>query len=137
MACPYFYPVARLDNREWTVAPRWPLGDAYRGECRAGEEPFQPDEKLERETCNVGYGRGCCGNFPDESDADAARFHITGDSGAALSVQYIFEKGWWPLRHGVMEYSSATKSFTDAPPDLILGRQASAFAESYLRRRDS
>ena len=137
MACPYFYPVARLDNREWTVAPRWPLGDAYRGECRALDEPFQPDEKLERETCNVGYGRGCCGNFPSESDADAARFHIARDSGAALSIQYIVEKGWWPLRHGVMEYSSATKSFTDAPQDPILGRQASAFAESYLRRRDS
>jgi len=136
MACPYFYPIARLDNREWTVAPRWPLGDAYRGECHAGEEPFQPDEKLERETCNVGYGRGCCGNFPDESDADATRFHIAGDSGAALSIQYILEKGWWPLRHGVMEYSSATRSFADAP-EPILGRQASAFAESYLRRRDS
>jgi hypothetical protein len=137
MACPYFYPVARLDGREWAVAPRLPLGDAYGGECRAPGEPFQPDEEFERRTCNAGYGREGCGHFPAESEADAVRFHILLDSGPSLRIQFVIEKGWWPLRHGVMEYSSTEKIVTDPSFDPILERQASAFAESYLRRRDS
>ena len=137
MACPYFYPVERQDNRDWAVAPRWPLGDAYHGECRAHDAPFQPDEKLERETCNAGYGRGCCSHFPGNSEADAVRFHVTRDSGASLTIQYILELGWWPLRSGLAEYSSATQLLTDPPPNPTLCRQMSAFAESYLRRRDS
>lgn len=88
-----------------------------------------------RQHCNTGYGRGECDRFPPESEADAVRFHVSLQhvslqQGTLLQIQYIFEKSCWPARHGVLEYRDGIAETADA----ILGRQATAFAESYLRR---
>lgn len=75
----------------------------------------------------MGYGRGRCERFPPESAADAIRFHVATDGGALVKIQYVFEKDCWPGEHGVLESSAA---------DETLRRQADAFLESYLRRRN-
>jgi len=133
MACPYFYPVARFENSSWAVPPRLPLGDAYTGECRA-PGATSPDEACMREVCNLGYGRNRCEQFPEASPADAVRFHVNEDTGTLIRIQYIFERDCWPGDHGLLECSSGC----DVPeaPNQILQRQAQAFLESYLRRRD-
>jgi hypothetical protein len=127
MACPYFYPVARFESSPWSVPPRLPLGDAFSGECRAPGNSAQPDETRIREICNLGYGRERCEQFPTESPADAIRFHVATDAGGLIKIQYVFEKDCWPGEHGVFERSAAGE---------ILRRQADAFLESYLRRRN-
>jgi len=132
MACPYFYPLARFESSGWIVPPRLPLGDAFAGECRATESVFQPDEEKTRQVCNVGYGRGRCDHFPPDAAADAVRFNLSQDAGALIHIQYIYEKECWPGEQGKLEYSNG------AEPDsgnAILSRQATAFVESYLRRR--
>ena len=136
MACPYFYPVARFETSSWVVAPRLPLGDAYSGECRAVAVAFQPGEERLRETCNLGYGRLCCERFPEAAASDAVRFHVASDTGDLIRIQYVFEKGFWPQEHGIVEFSAASRELSGAASDTILSRQAAAFAESYLRRRD-
>jgi hypothetical protein len=133
MACPYFYPVARFETSTWAIPPRLPLGDPYSGECRAGDDAFQPEESRVREVCNLGYGRGCCDRFPESATADAVRFHVSKHRGKLIRIQYIFEKDCWPKEHGTLEYASAVIS--EGPDDEVLRRQASAFLESYLRRR--
>jgi len=133
MACPYFYPVARFETSTWAIPPRLPLGDPYSGECRAGDDAFQPEESRVREVCNLGYGRGCCDRFPESATADAVRFHVSKHRGKLIRIQYIFEKDCWPKEHGTLEYASAVIS--KGPDDEVLRRQASAFLESYLRRR--
>ena len=133
MACPYFYPVARFENNPWAVPPRLPLGDAYSGECRApGATP--PDESRMREICNLGYGRNRCDRFPAASNADAVRFHVSEDTGKLVRIQYVFERDCWPGESGFMEHRAGS----DFPgtPDPTLQRQAEAFLESYLRRRN-
>src|SRR5262249_14852383 len=135
MPCPYFYPVARFESGSWVIPPRLPLGDQYSGECRAGADAFQPEEKKMREVCNLGYGRGRCDRFPDTSPAAAVRFHVSKDAGDLIHIQYVLEKDCWPRRHGILEYSSAAADVSTGTSDPILRRQASAFAESYLRRR--
>ncbi|HTC32740.1 MAG TPA: hypothetical protein VK724_05185 [Bryobacteraceae bacterium] len=127
MACPYFYPVARFETSPWSVPPRLPLGDAFSGECRVPGNSAQPDETRMREVCNLGYGRNNCEHFPAESAADAIRFHIAEDSGELIKIQYVFERDCWPREHGEVDLS-------DAPS--ILRRQADAYLESYLRRRN-
>jgi hypothetical protein len=134
MACPYFYPVARFEASPWVVPPRLPLGDAYTGECRAPGAETAPDETHVREICNVGYGRGCCDRFPDTARADAVRFHIVEDAGELIRIQYVFEKECWPGEHGVLECTAA-RQVASAVNDEILREQATAFLESYLRRR--
>lgn len=130
MACPYFFPIARFEDRAWAVGPRLPLGDPYLGECRAQSQATAPDESTLRQLCNRGYGRAECQRFPPESDADAVRFHVSLQQGTLLQIQYIFEKSCWPVRHGVVEFRDGLAAGSDA----VLDRQAAAFAESYLRR---
>jgi hypothetical protein len=133
MACPHFYPVARFEASPWSVPPRLPLGDAFSGECRAPGNSTQPDETRIREVCNFGYGRDRCEQFPAASAADAIRFHIAQDAGELIKIQYVFEKDCWPGEHGIFDYTAEREfSLTDE----ILQRQADAYLESYLRRRN-
>jgi len=127
MACPYFCPTARFETSPWSVPPRLPLGDAFAGECRAPGNTVQPDEARTRELCNLGYGRGRCEQFPTAATVDAVRFHIAKDAGESIELQYVFEKGCWPGEQGTVDFSTASDT---------LRRQANAFLDSYLRRRD-
>ncbi len=133
MPCPYFYPVARLEEEVWAVPPRVPLGDPYRGECRASVA-FRPEDDVLRGPCNSGYARGKCARFPTDGRADAIRFHVASDSDNVIRLQFVFEKGCWPLEHGDVSYDVVHRAFSAAPGDDIVVRQASAFIESYLRR---
>ena len=136
MPCPYFYPVARLEEDVWAVPPRLPLGDAYTGECRAGAVPHHPDDAVMRTLCNCGYARRstACVRFPQDARADAVRFHVAADRGDGIRLQYIFEKECWPLDHGELRYAVSEHAFASEPADEIVARQAAAFLESYLRR---
>ena len=135
MACPYFYPVARLENAGWVVPPRLPLGDAFGGECRASADVFRPDEMHVRQVCNTGYGRGSCGRFPADASIDAVRFHIAEDSGELIRIQYVFEKDCWPTENGVAECITPSHDIRGTE-DAILRGQVAAFVESYLRLRN-
>jgi len=134
MACPYFYPVAPLDTSPWSVPPRLPLGDAYAGFCRAPGVAEQPDETRLRAVCNVGYGRHSCEQFPASSASDAIRFHVVADQGDLIRIQFVFEKECWPAERGEFDYTDALGVAVNLP-DEILRRQASAFIESYVKRR--
>jgi hypothetical protein len=134
MACPYFYPVARLEDAPWAVPPRLPLGDAYTGECRCGPVALAPEDTVLRASCNSGYAHGKCDRFPNDARADAVRFNIASDSDNVIRLQYILEKGCWPVDHGDASYSVAGQAFTAPPSGEVLHRQAAAFIESYLRR---
>jgi hypothetical protein len=80
--------------------------------------------------CNTGYGRGQCGYFPEEAEADAVRFHLVADHGDRLEVQYTLEKACWPVGHGLLSVSVEEPYASD-----ILRQQAAKFAASYARRR--
>ena len=134
MACPYFYPVARLEEAIWAVPPRLPLGDAYTGECRCGSVALAPEDTVLRASCNSGYARGKCDRFPSDARADAVRFNIASELDDVIQLQYIFEKGCWPIDNGDASYSIAGRAFTVPPADELVSRQASVFIESYLRR---
>ena len=134
MACPYFFPAARLDQSSWAIPPRLPLGDAYGGECRAPASGPQPDEERVRQVCNVGYGRNCCERFPQQAVVEAIRFHIVEDTNALLRIQYVLEKECWPAGNGLLECATESRAIRGAD-DEILRRQATAFVESYLRRK--
>ncbi len=132
MACPFFYPTARLENTGWVVPPRVPLGDAFTGECRAGANAFHPEEAHARRICNTGYGRGACVHFPQDACTDAVRFHVARESGDLIRIQYVFEKDCWPIKNGVLECSTASREI-HGTEDAILRGQVGAFLESYLR----
>lgn len=92
-----------------------------------------------REVCNAGYGRHGCEQFPAAAAADAIRFHVMQDQGALIQIQYVFEKECWPGERGTLDYHTRRgfPSLADtSPADTTLIRQAEAYIESYVRRRD-
>jgi hypothetical protein len=113
-----------------------PLGGAWSGICRAiPVDPWQPEAADLERRCNLGYARGVCSRFPDDSGPDAIRFTVSRDEGAVLRLYYVAERDHHPFAHGPLEFS---RTGAVAPPHAcgeILDAQARAYAASYLRRK--
>jgi len=132
MACPYFEPVARLQDRRWT---RLPLGDTYEGVCHASSRGAPSSgPALSRDLCNLGYARGHCSRFPLDAPADAVRFSIYHEDTTSISIQFILEKEYFPLEHGLLKFAPGAGFFQANCSDLLL-KQAGAFVDNYLRRK--
>lgn len=136
MACPYFYPTKRLDQRLWPHPARLPLGAGFAGVCRAdpASDEFRPGESALQQWCNLGYARKQCGRFPDDAGPDAVRFAVSSDSNDIIRIYYAAEKDHRPHQHGPLEFDARQRTFPAPHPNRILQRQAEAYLESYLRR---
>ncbi len=134
MACPYFWPQQRFEDRR--KLPRLPLGDPYSGVCRVDPmRDWRPDEDTLRELCNVGYARSRCPRFPEAPGPDAIRFSAVSDTDGALRIFYVREQDHEPLEHGHIDCSSDAGQVLSGPADQMLREQARAYAGSYLRRK--
>ncbi|HLH39629.1 MAG TPA: hypothetical protein VKX39_10815 [Bryobacteraceae bacterium] len=131
MACPFFVPVEPLGRRHWRHAPRFPLGEAYRGVCQAAAEPFTPPESRLEEICNCGYARLRCDRFPAGAP-DAVRFSLIAEDKQRIRIVYVLERDHAPHSHGAIEYSKADAGLPGAAGRLEA--QARAFVASHLRR---
>jgi hypothetical protein len=131
MSCPYFFPVEMRGG-----SATLPLGDSWSGTCRAVPGGFQPDDAALRQCCNLGYARRTCPRFPAGDGPDAVRFTISGLAGDILSISYVVERDHYPFAHGSMACSVSTGQWNIAVPDETLHRQAQAYVESYLRRKE-
>ena len=135
MACPYFYPVARIDRGAGARA--LPLGDAWSGSCEADpDRPSIPAEGALIPLCNLGYPEGCP-HFPRNGAADGVRFSVSRDQNGTVRIQYVIEKAHQPVEHGPLAYSRETHSFLVRHRDRVVQKQAEAYVESYLLRKSS
>ena len=136
MACPYFYPV---EAREGSAT--LPLGAWWKGVCHAVPGAPQADTQAAGGSCGdticyLGYARGECARFPEGQGPDAVRFTISSHDGAAIRIYYVVERDHHPFAHGRLEYSPATAAFVTPPETTTLERQAQAYVESFLRRKE-
>ena len=135
MACPYFYPVERIDDGAWIQPPRLPLGGPYSGLCRAIDGgPFQPGESALRECCNTGYARGRCARFPAQAVIDALRFSIEAETDDVVEIVFVREREWSPAGYGRAQWS-AGKVKCDEALDPLIERQMEIFVANYLTRK--
>jgi len=136
MSCPCFDPTEPRRHGADARGAMLPLGGAWTGFCRAvPNEPFRPDDSLLEPICNLGYARGRCARFPADGGADAVRFTMVSDDGAALRLYYVLERDHRPLAHGPLEFSVARNELTTPAEGALTAAQARAYAASYLRRR--
>jgi hypothetical protein len=126
MSCPHFYPVESLGG-----SALLPLGDSWTGRCHA--DPANPQEPQNTLCCNLGYARGQCCRFPDDAGPDAVRFTVSHRDDAGLLLYYVMERDHHPFAHGPLEYSFAGGFRPMSNP--LLERQATAYVESYQRRK--
>ena len=139
MACPYFYPVEAVEGRPGSAT--LPLGGWWKGVCLAVPGAPQAETGAAGDSgcdvnCNLGYARGVCARFPAGDGPDAVRFAISCHESAAIRIYYVVECDHYPLAHGRLEYSTATAGFVTPPEPATLERQARAYVESYLRRKE-
>ena len=137
MACPYFYPLepTPLGDPHHAMLP---LGNLWRGECRVTPaNPARPDDASLRPLCNLGYARETCPRFPASPDGpDAVRFTIARDHGSHLQLYYVIERDHHPFAHGPLEYAAGAATLASPPAGETFQRQAVAYAESYLSRKN-
>jgi hypothetical protein len=135
VACPYFYPVARIDDGAWIQPPRLPLGGPYSGFCRAADgDPFEPGESALRECCNIGYARGRCARFPVQAGVDALRFSIEADTDNIIEIVFVREREWSPTGYGRAQWRTGTVT-CDEGLDPLIERQMEVFVANYLTRK--
>ncbi|HEY1206460.1 MAG: hypothetical protein ABSH46_22075 [Bryobacteraceae bacterium] len=138
MACPYFFPTERLAESAWPKHPRLPLGDPYGGICRA--DPMRerlPATETLRECCNVGRASRRCSHFPKKDGGpDAIRYSVASDAADAIRIFYVAERDHRSIDDGTLEFDMADGLFRDSPAGETLEKQARAYVESYLRRKD-
>ncbi len=131
MACPWFYPRERLGP----AGSPLPLGDAWAGECRApGYQGAVPDRAALLGNCNLGYARSACPRVPT-GGADAVRWAVTRHRGDAVSICCVLERDHLPFERAALEYDAAAGRFTVPHPDPNVARQARAYIQSYLVRK--
>jgi len=141
MACPFFMPVARLENGGWLHAERLPLGGGWSGQCTApghvGETPSQ--DELEK-FCNLGYAEGC-GRLPRERVWDSVRFaarrmdNDAENGTGGIRIRYVCERGHRPIQSGTLEFDAFETRWVKPHHDSRVQRMAECFLESYMEKR--
>ncbi len=135
MACPFFFPTEKFDDKAWHHRPQLPLGDGFLGICRTdSKQELIPDIRALQEYCNLGYAFECP-RFPKTSAADAVRFAVVGDKNNLLTIYYILEKDHQPGEYGKLEYDTAQHQFLSRHRHPIVQRQAEVYVQSYFRRK--
>ena len=150
LACPYFMPVARMENGRWPHPARLPLGNGWCGHCTApGHEGELPAQDVLEAFCNLGHA-GSCSWSPQERVWDAVQFAVTApldpaghDVGRNVSavqartllLNYVCERDHAPVAHGELEFDLSRATWLRRHDDPRVQKMAECFLESYLKRR--
>jgi len=112
-----------------------PLGDTWRGACKAEADSFVPENSVLSELCNMGYARGRCPRYPQADARDAIRFLIARDRDQLIRIEYVVEHDHLPYGYGALQYHRASGALVSTLGDAVIERQALAYVTSYLRRK--
>lgn len=156
MACPYFMPVAKLENGSWPHPTRLPLGCGWSGHCTApGHEEAVPSQDVLQTFCNLGYASSC-GWAPAERRWDAVRIAVAAPAKSSreldpiaakgapasgnvpariLRLTYVYEQGNRPAGQGELEFDLATTTWLRRHEDARIQKMAECFLETYLSKR--
>ena len=147
MACPYFMPIAKLENGNWPHPARLPLGGGWSGHCTApGHEETVPSQEVLESFCNLGYASNCRWT-PPQPFCDSVRFAIAtpGRKSAAhsaiaapvriLRVTYVYERDHRPAGQGELEFDVVNSMWLSRHPDAAIQKMAECFLETFLSRK--
>jgi hypothetical protein len=150
LACPYFMPVAKLENGAFPHPARLPLGGGWRGHCTApGHEGQSPEQAVLESCCNLGYASTCSWS-PGERAWDAIRFAVSAPAdftrekslkdvsdvaGRTLRLKYVCERKNLPVSHGELQFDLVQAFWVHKHEDLRVQRMAECFLESYLKKK--
>ena len=150
MACPYFMPIAKLENGSWPHPGRLPLGCGWSGHCTApGHEQSVPSPEVLESSCNLGYASNCSW-APADRNWDAVRFALAAaekiptseqntspkEPARILHVTYVYERDHAPAGKGELEFDLADSTWIRPHQDPRINKMAECFLESYLKKKN-
>jgi hypothetical protein len=133
MPCPYFAPRAAVPQLESTGG-RFPLIDAFLGDCHATEFPSPAPDEMLIPCCNHGYSRAECPKFPVADNRSALRYSVVRRSPDFLDLVIIVERGYTPVTWQSIRYIIESGVLEPACADACTQAQALAFSKAYLGR---
>ena len=146
LACPFFMPVAKLEDGSWPHPARLPLGCGWNGHCTApGHEGEVPPREALEDFCNLGYAQSC-GRLPRERAWDAVRFAVRVERQAekrgtetvrnrVIQLEYVCELEHRPKDHGKLEFDGQAMAWVRRHADSRVQKMAECFLETYLEKR--
>ena len=145
MACPYFMPVAKLENGSWPHPARLPLGCGWSGHCTApGHEDQIPSQDVLEAFCNLGYASSCAW-APRQRTWDSVRFAVAAPTlsdkrrsslpAHILNLTYVCERDHRPAEHGELQFDVLGTTWLRRHDDARIQRMAECFLESYLKKQ--
>lgn len=129
MPCPYFEPDAPLARPTYKNG-RLPLIEEHSGKCRRTTEGYEPRDYT---TCNQGYARANCENFPSDRANAAFRYSLIRRDGDELEILWISEEEYSPVASSRVHFSIAGDRVLETELAVSVQAQAAAFCRSYLR----
>jgi hypothetical protein len=134
MCCPYFEPDAPLARPVFQDG-RLPLIEEYRGEClSASESHGLTGGSAGYRSCNQGYARETCPNYPTEQPNGAFRYSLLRCNDEEIEILWIREEDHSPLHSMSLHYSIARDCVAETDVERPVAAQASAFCRSYLHK---
>jgi hypothetical protein len=128
LACPYFMPLAKVENGSWPHPARLPLGCGWTGNCTApGHEGESPSQDVLETFCNLGYASNC-GWAPPQRAWDLAPARV-------LRLLYVCELDHRPVAHGELAIDLAMAAWLRRHDDPRIQKMAECFLESYLKKK--
>ena len=150
MTCPYFMPVAKLENGNWPHPTRLPLGSGWTGHCTApGHEGKIPSQDVLEAFCNLGYASSCNWSPPGRV-WDAVRFAVSAPRNQTVSSQsrdatanpahvlllhFVCERNHRPVEHGDLEFDLSGTTWLRRHDDARIQKMAECFLDSYLKKK--
>jgi hypothetical protein len=128
LACPFFVPLAIVNDGSWPHPSRLPLGAGWTGNCRASGQELSASDLHIREFCNLGYATKCP-HLPSRPDWDAVRFCVANANADRVTLRYVCELAHAPVEHGKLTFDLTSESWFEPPVD----RRVLTLAEAYLR----
>ena len=135
MSCPYFIPTEILSGAQWPHRARLPLGDGFAGHCCATQVTPTDDEL--RDFCNLGYSlhyERKCPHCPESRDWDAIRVGVIGEEGSAVRLDYVCERDFAPIEHGILTFDRSVSQWTSTHSDVRVQGKADAYLRLWLER---
>lgn len=134
LACPFFVPLAIVNDGSWPHPSRLPLGAGWTGNCRASGQELAASDTHIREFCNLGYATACP-HLPRGRDWDAIRFSVARAGREQVTITFVCELDHAPIEYGNLTFDLASATWLNPHPDPRVLRLANCYLETYRARQ--
>ena len=149
MACPYFMPVAKLENGNWPHPARLPLGSGMErslhgswprrrnsgARCSGGILQSGIRQRLQLVAAGASRGMRCDSRSRRRPSLAEPGTRCRRGSARILLLRYVCERNHRPVEHGDLEFDLSRATWLRRHDDARIQKMAECFLESYLKKK--